>query len=75
MELKYVKKADMDKMVVTETGEKEKLTAKVEREARTQIENYLKTENAQRIPNLKAWLIILVGREWQLVEEIPVIRD
>ena len=72
MELKYVKKADMDKMVVTETDEKEKLTAKVERDARTQIANYLKTENAQRIPNLKAWLIILVGREWQLVEEIPV---
>ena len=72
MELKYVKMADMDKMVVTETGEKEKLTAKVERDARTQLDNYLKTDNAKRMPNLKAWLIILVGREWQLVEEIPV---
>jgi hypothetical protein len=75
IELKYVKKADMDKTVLTASGEKEKLTAKVEREARTQIDNYLKTENAQRIPNLKAWLLILVGREWHLVEEIPVIRD
>jgi hypothetical protein len=75
IELKYVKKADMDKMVATETGEKEKLTAKIEREGRMQIDNYLKTDNAQRIPNLKAWLIILVGREWQLVEEIPIIRD
>ena len=75
IELKYVKKADANKMVVSETGEKEKLTAKVEREAKTQIDNYLKTDNAQRIPNLKAWLIILAGREWQLIEEIPIIRD
>ncbi len=73
IELKYVKMADADKMVLTESGEKEKLTTKIERDARTQIDNYLKSDNAKRIPNLKAWLIILVGREWHLVEEIPVL--
>jgi Predicted AAA-ATPase/PD-(D/E)XK nuclease superfamily len=72
LELKYVKKSDMDKTVLTQDGTKEKLTEKVEREARTQMTNYLKTDNAKRIPSLKAWLIVLVGREWQVVEEIPV---
>ncbi len=71
-ELKYVKKTDADKMVVAADGTKEKLTAKVAREGRLQIINYLKSDNAKRIPNLKAWLLVLVGREWQLVEEIPV---
>ncbi len=71
-ELKYVKKGDIDKMVSKEGGTKEKLTEKVEREARIQLENYLKTDDAKRIPNLKAWLIVLVGREWQVVEEVPV---
>ncbi|MDZ7880651.1 MAG: hypothetical protein U5L45_23450 [Saprospiraceae bacterium] len=42
----------------------------MEREARIQLDNYLKTDDAKRIPNLKAWLIILVGRKWKLVEEI-----
>jgi hypothetical protein len=46
----------------------------VEREAREQLQKYLQTENAQRMTNLKAWLLILVGREWHLVEEIPIIR-
>jgi hypothetical protein len=71
LELKYVKKADMDKIVVAADGTKEKLTDKIAREARTQMTNYLKTDNAKRIPNLKAWLLILVGREWHLVEEMP----
>jgi hypothetical protein len=72
IELKYVKKGDLDKMVQKADGTKEKLTDKVEREARIQLTNYLQTDDAKRIPNLKAWLIILVGREWKVVEEIPV---
>ncbi len=73
VELKYVKKGDLDKMVQKEDGTKEKLTDKVHREGRLQLTNYLQTEDAKRIPNLKAWLIILVGREWKVVEEIPVV--
>ena len=72
IELKYVKKGDLDKIVQNPDGTKEKLTDKVKREGRQQLENYLTTEDAKRIPNLKAWLIILVGREWKVVEEIPV---
>jgi hypothetical protein len=72
IELKYVKKGDLDKIVKNADGTKEKWTEKVEREARMQLTNYLKTDDAKRIPNLKAWLIILVGREWKIVEEIPV---
>ena len=64
----------VNEMVVVDTGSsdgtKELLTEKVEREARIQLANYLTTDDAKRIPNLKAWLIILVGREWQVVEEI-----
>lgn len=70
--MKYVKKGGLDKIVQKKDGTKEKLTDKVEREARIQLRNYLQTEDAKRIPNLKAWLIILVGREWKVVEEIPV---
>jgi PD-(D/E)XK nuclease superfamily len=72
IELKYVKKGDVDKMVQTADGTKEKLTDKVTREARLQLTNYLQTDDAKQIPNLKAWLIILVGRQWTIVEEIPV---
>jgi hypothetical protein len=72
IELKYIKLSDKDKIVTTKEGTEEKLTAKVEREARIQLGNYLKTDNAKRIENLKAWLLILVGREWQIVEEIPI---
>ena len=72
IELKYVKKGDLDKMVQKADGTKEKLTDKVAREARIQLTNYLQTDDAKQIPNLKAWLIILVGREWKVVEEIPV---
>ena len=70
--MKYVKKGDKDKIVTAEDGSKEKLTDKVHREAREQLINYLKTDDAKRIPNLKAWLLILVGREWQVAEEICV---
>jgi Predicted AAA-ATPase/PD-(D/E)XK nuclease superfamily len=70
IELKYIKKEDKRKKV-SET--KEALIQKVEREAREQIQKYIQTDNAKRISNLKAWLLILVGREWHLVEEIPVI--
>jgi hypothetical protein len=72
LELKYIKKSDKDKTVSTKEDTEEKLTQKVEREARIQLKNYLKTNNAKRLSNLKAWLLILVGREWQLVEEVFV---
>jgi Predicted AAA-ATPase/PD-(D/E)XK nuclease superfamily len=70
LELKYIKKADKNK-IDPQTGEKN--IDKITREARQQLDNYLKTDNAKRIPNLKAWLLILVGREWYLIEEVPVI--
>jgi Predicted AAA-ATPase/PD-(D/E)XK nuclease superfamily len=66
-ELKYVKKADKNKKD-PQTGEKN--IDKITREARAQLNTYLATDNAQRIANLKAWLLILVGREWHLIEEI-----
>ena len=69
IELKYIKKADEN------TKDKEKKVAyieKVEKEAREQVQKYLQSDNAKRIPNLKAWLLILVGREWHLIEEITI---
>jgi hypothetical protein len=66
-ELKYIKKGDTDKVLILPNGSKEKLVDKVEREAREQMNNYLKTKNAQRLTNLKAWLLILVGREWRII--------
>jgi hypothetical protein len=70
IELKYIKKGDENKK---DNETKELYTAKVEREAREQLQKYIQTDNAKRIPDLKAWLIILIGREWHLVEEIPVV--
>jgi Predicted AAA-ATPase/PD-(D/E)XK nuclease superfamily len=72
IELKYIKLKEQNKSVDVEDMAAEKVYEKVEREARLQLTNYLKTDDAKRIPNLKAWLIILVGREWRLVEEIFV---
>jgi hypothetical protein len=69
IELKYVKKTEEKKK--PQKG-KESLLQKVEKEARAQINKYLQTDDAKRIPNLKAWLLILVGREWHLIEEIPM---
>jgi hypothetical protein len=69
IELKYIKMADENKK---DTSTNELLIQQVEREARTQIQKYLQTENAKRIPNLKAWLFILVGRNWHKVEEIKI---
>jgi hypothetical protein len=69
IELKYVKKAEETKKP---QKDKESPIQKVEREARAQINKYLQTDDAKRIPNLKAWLLILVGREWHLIEEIPM---
>jgi hypothetical protein len=69
LELKYIKKADKAKKDAI-TGEKH--VDKVTNEARQQLTNYLQTDNAKRIGNLKAWLLVLVGREWHLIEEIPV---
>ncbi len=60
IELKYVKKGS------------ENTLQKVADEGRAQIHKYIQSENAKRIPSLKAWLLVLVGREWQLVEEIMV---
>ena len=72
IELKYIKLSDENKPVDKNDKASEKIFKKVEADARIQLDKYLKTENAKQIPNLKAWLIILVGREWKLVEEIPV---
>jgi hypothetical protein len=69
IELKYIKKADENKK---DDVTKERYIAKVEREAREQLQKYIQTDNAQRMTNLKAWLLILVGREWHLVEEIQI---
>jgi hypothetical protein len=69
LELKYLKKADKNKK---DEATKEPLIQKAEREAREQLNLYLQTDNAKRLTNLKAWLLILVGREWHLIEEIPV---
>jgi PD-(D/E)XK nuclease superfamily len=66
-ELKYVKLADKKKK---EPQTDEKTLDKIIHEARQQLKDYLKTDDAKRIPNLKAWLLVLVGRKWHLVEEI-----
>lgn len=60
IELKYIKKGN------------ENTLPKVADEGRMQIKKYIQSENAKRIPSLKAWLLVLVGREWALVEEILV---
>ena len=72
IELKYIKKGDEHKK---DSVTQELYVDKVEREARIQLQKYIHTENARRMPDLKAWLLILVGREWHLVEEIPIVRD
>ena len=68
-ELKYIKKTDKNKKDAV-TSEKKIDT--ITKEARQQLHNYLQTEAAKRVPNLKAWVLILVGREWHLIEEMPV---
>jgi hypothetical protein len=68
-ELKYIKKGDKTKQD-PKTGEKH--VDKIKKEAHQQLVGYLQTDNAKRIPSLKAWLLILVGREWQVIEEVPV---
>ncbi len=60
IELKYIKKGN------------ENTLQKVADEGRAQIHKYIQSDNAKRIPSLKAWLLVLVGREWALVEEILV---
>ena len=67
LELKYLKKGDENRKDAV-TGEP--YVQKTAREAREQLQKYLQSENAKRMTNLKAWLIILVGREWHLVEAI-----
>ena len=75
IELKYIKISDENKPSDKEDKTSLKIFKKVEQEARLQLNKYLKTDNAKRTSNLKAWLIILVGREWKLVEEIPVVYN
>ena len=70
LELKYIRKTDKNKK---DKVTKESHVKKVVAEARQQLNNYLATENAKRVENLKAWLLILVEREWHLIEEVPVI--
>ena len=66
-ELKYVKMTRKKKKnEQTEDNSLEKITE----EARKQLKAYLQTDDAKRLDNLKAWLVILVGRKWQLIEEI-----
>jgi hypothetical protein len=66
-ELKYVKKADKNKK---DKETQEKTLNKVIEEARKQLSGYLETDDAKRLPNLKAWLLVLVGREWHLIDEV-----
>jgi hypothetical protein len=66
-ELKYVKIANKKKK---EPQSEEKTLDKIIDEARQQLKAYLLTDDAKRIDNLKAWLLILVGRKWHLIEEI-----
>ena len=66
-ELKYVKIAHKNKK---EEGSNEKTLDKMTNEARQQLKAYLQTDNAKRLDNLKAWLLILVGRKWHLIEPI-----
>ncbi len=68
-ELKYIKKADKNKKD-PKTGEKH--IDKIADEARKQLSDYLKTDNAKRIVSLKAWVLVLAGRDWYLVEEMPL---
>ena len=68
-ELKYIKIGDKNlKDAKTATT----YIKKVEDDARVQLQNYIQTDNARRTPNLKAWVLVLLGREWQLVEELLV---
>jgi hypothetical protein len=69
IELKYIKKGDAH---IKDKKTKASYVEKVEKEAREQVQKYLQSDNAKRIPNLKAWLFVLVGSEWHLVEEIPM---
>jgi Predicted AAA-ATPase/PD-(D/E)XK nuclease superfamily len=72
-ELKYLRKSDKNKRVIPSDKTSEKIVDKAAREARTQLTEYLQTDVAKRIPSLKAWVIVLVGREWKIVEEVPVL--
>ena len=42
-------------------GVNDKIIVREERAAQTQLEQYLKTDQAKRLTSLKAWMIILVG--------------
>ena len=69
LELKYIRKTDKNKK---DKVTSEKTIDKVIADARKQLLGYLQTDDAKRIENLKGWLLILVGREWHLIEEVSV---
>ena len=66
-ELKYIKINDKN---LKDAKMASAYIKKVEDDARGQLQKYIQTDNAKRTPNLKAWLLVLYGREWQLVEEL-----
>ena len=68
-ELKYIKIGDKN---LKDAKTAATYIKKIEDDARVQLQNYIQTDNARRTPNLKAWVLVLLGREWQLVEELPV---
>jgi Predicted AAA-ATPase/PD-(D/E)XK nuclease superfamily len=66
-ELKYVKMSRKKKK--NEQTDENSLEKMID-EARKQLKAYLQTDDAKRLDNLKAWLVVLVGRKWHLIEEI-----
>ena len=71
-ELKYIKLNDKN---LKDAKTADTYIQTVEDNAREQLTKYIQTDNAKRIPNLKAWILVLYGREWRLVEELPVVYD
>jgi len=62
-ELKYLKQADASQL--------ENIAAN----GRTQLQEYLQHEKLQRIENLRAWLLVFVGTEARIIEEINIASD
>lgn len=58
IELKYLKKSEASRLKA------------VHQEGRDQLTEYLQHEKLRAIPNLKAWLIVIVGTEAQVVEMV-----
>ncbi|MDX2249207.1 MAG: AAA family ATPase [Bacteroidia bacterium] len=58
LELKYLAKKDETQL------------QKVAEEARQQLKAYLQKEELYALPDLKAWLVIFVGNEYRVMEEV-----